>query len=94
MDADWDGNTELGFKCWRKSFGKGHVSVGVGGFQLVSFSFGPDSDYSCSSTRWCYKDAPITPEEAMQSIDKHFARGYTNAGTWSHERQVLARKSY
>ena len=60
----WDGNPDLNLECWRKAFGHGHVSVGIGDFLLVVFSFGADSDWSHSSTRWNYDNPPI-PEEAM-----------------------------
>lgn len=65
---DWDGNTALGYKCWRKSFGHGHVSVGVGGFESIVYSYGRDSDESMSSTRW-RKDVSISEEAAMQQVD-------------------------
>lgn len=67
---DWDGNRSLGLKCWRKSFGRGHVSVGVGDFLSVVFSFGPNSDSSYSSTRWDYDRPPITEVEAMRMVDE------------------------
>ena len=67
---DWDGNSELGYKCWRKSFRGGHVSVGVGEFLTVVFSFGADSDNSYSSTRWNYDQPAITEQEAMDMVDK------------------------
>ena len=47
----WDGNPELGLECWRKSFGRGHVSIGIGDFHLICYSYGPNSDDSISSTR-------------------------------------------
>lgn len=66
---EWDGNPKLGYKCWRKKFGRGHVSVGVGSFLTVAFSYGPNSDDSYSSTRWDYDRPVITEEEAMQMVD-------------------------
>jgi hypothetical protein len=66
---DWDGNTALGYKCWRKSFGKGHVSVGVGEFQTICYSYGANSGDSLSSTRW-RKDGVISEQDAMDAIDK------------------------
>jgi hypothetical protein len=48
---DWDGNPSLKLKCWRKSFGRGNVSVGVGEFMTICYDYGPDSDYSLSATR-------------------------------------------
>lgn len=62
---DWDGNLSLGLKCWRKKFGKGHVSVGVGDFALVSFSYGANSDDSYSAER-----GVMTEIEAMLAIDR------------------------
>jgi len=67
--VDWDGNTALGYKCWRKKFGRGHVSVGIGEFDTVVFSYGANSDDSYSSTRWDYDRPKITPEEAMKMVD-------------------------
>jgi hypothetical protein len=66
---DWDGNTELGYKCYRKSFRKGYVSVGVGEFTKVVFSFGANSSYSFSSTRWRDGKPFLTEIEAMQIVD-------------------------
>ena len=67
---DWDGNTELGYKCYRKSFRNGNVSIGVGEFDLIVYSFGANSDYSMSSTRW-RKNGSITESEAMQLVDNN-----------------------
>jgi hypothetical protein len=69
----WDGNPDLGLKCWRKSFGRGHVSVGIGAFELIVYSHGADSDRSMSSTRRCQKRV-MTEDEAMKMVDK--AGGY------------------
>jgi len=66
---DWDGNPALGYQCYRKSFGKGHVSVGVGDFLTVVFSFGANSDDSYSSTRW-RADGTISEDEAMTQVDE------------------------
>ncbi len=65
---DWDGNTKLGYKCYRKSFGRGHVSVGVGEFTLICYSYGANSEESVSSTRW-REDGNITEIEAMKMVD-------------------------
>lgn len=65
---DWDGNRKLKLKCWRKSFGRGHVSVGVGLFDLIVYSYGPNSDDSISSTRW-RENGTITEEQAMAMVD-------------------------
>ena len=67
----WDGNKDLGYECWRKSFGSRHVSVGIGEFDLVVHSFGASSDKSYSGTRW-RKNGSITEEEAMEIIDKKY----------------------
>jgi hypothetical protein len=69
---DWDGNTELGYKCWRKSFGRGHVSVGVGSFKLIVYSHGANSDESLSSTRIGNQ----TETDAMIIVDRN--KGYHN----------------
>lgn len=61
----WDGNHELNLECWRKSFGSGHVSVGIGDFKLICYSYGPNSDDSMSSTR-----GNMSEEEAMNLVDK------------------------
>jgi hypothetical protein len=60
---------ESEYKCWRKKFGRGHVSVGAGSCLTVVFSYGPDSDDSYSSTRWDYDRPVITEEEAMKMVD-------------------------
>ena len=67
---DWDGNRELGYKCWRKTFGKGHVSVGIGDFTNIVYSYGKSSQDSMSSTRR-RKDGNISEEEAMEIVDKN-----------------------
>lgn len=65
---DWDGNPALKLKCWRKSFGRGYVSIGVGKFDLIAYSYGANSDDSCSSTRW-RAGGTITEHEAMAIVD-------------------------
>jgi hypothetical protein len=65
---DWDGNPDLNYKCWRKSFRRGHVSVGVGDFQLIVYSYGANSDDSCSSTRW-RRAGILTEQQAMALVD-------------------------
>ena len=67
---DWDGNRELGYKCYRKSFKRGYVSVGVGEFTNIVYSYGANSIYSMSSTRW-RKDGNITEQEAMNTVDQN-----------------------
>ena len=74
---DWDGNPELKLKCWRKSFRNGHVSVGVGEFLTVVYSFGANSDFSMSSTRWNYDANPISEEDMKQFVDK--CKGYNGS---------------
>lgn len=67
---DWDGNPALNLKCWRKSFSRGHVSVGVGDFLAIVYSHGANSDESISGTRWRKGKAPITEQEAMGFVDE------------------------
>jgi hypothetical protein len=67
---DWDGNRELGYKCYRKSFGPGHVSVGVGDFTNIVYSYGPNSENSMCSTRW-RETGNISEIEAMRIVDKN-----------------------
>ena len=66
----WDGNPDLKLECWRKSFGNGHVSVGVGEFLSVVFSFGANSGASYCGTRWDYGRPPISEEDAMAAVDR------------------------
>jgi hypothetical protein len=75
---DWDGNRALKLKCWRKSFGRGHVSVGVGTFDLIVYSHGANSDYSlsCTRSRKAYGRPDITEEQAMAIVDRN--KGYHN----------------
>lgn len=70
---DWDGNREMKLKCWRKSFGRGHVSVGVGEFDAIVYSYGPNSDNSLSGTRsrWQYGRPDLTEEQAMAIVDRN-----------------------
>ena len=79
---DWDGNPALGYKCWRKTFGRGHISVGVGDFLLVAFSFGANSDDSYSLTRWNYNRPVITEAEAMETIDKYKKMTHKAPADW------------
>jgi hypothetical protein len=78
---DWDGNTTLGYKCWRKSFGRGHVSVGVGNFDLIVYSHGANSDESLSSTRW-RKNGNISENDAMKIVD-------ANGGYHNHKKNEI-----
>ena len=59
---DWDGC----LKCYRKSFGKGHVSVGYGKFELVVYSHGANSDETLATTR-----VGMTAHEMMEIVDKN-----------------------
>lgn len=67
---EWDGNPALKLKCWRKKFGCGYVSVGVGDFLTVSYSYGANSDDSISSTRWHY-DRIISEKDMMDFVDSN-----------------------
>jgi len=67
---DWDGNPSLNLKCWRKKFGRGKVSIGVGDFCLICYSYGPNSDDSMSGTRR-RKEGDITVEQAMEIVDRN-----------------------
>lgn len=69
----WDGNTELGYMCYRKSFRNGHVSVGVGDFHIVSYSYGPNHEDSYGSTRdrrHSKAGRLLTEQEAMDAVDR------------------------
>lgn len=73
---DWDGNKSLGYKCYRKSFGRGHVSVGIGEFTHIVYSYGASSDNSLSSTRW-RENGNISEQDAMAIVDKN--KGHYNS---------------
>ena len=49
-----------------------HVSVGIGDFDLVVFSYGHNSPNSLSSTRarWQYGLPDLTEREAMEWVDR------------------------
>ena len=66
---DWDGNLELGLKCWRKRFGRGKISVGCGNFTTIVFSFGANSNDSFSGTRWRPDNKTLTEIQAMRLVD-------------------------
>lgn len=76
---NWDGNPALKLKCWRKSFGRGHVSIGVGKFDLIVYSQGANSDSSMSSTRKRshYGRPDQTEDAAKAMVDRN--RGYHNS---------------
>jgi len=67
---DWDGNPDLNYKCWRKKFGGGKVSIGVGEFKTIVYSYGANSDNSMSGTRW-RENGEITVEQAMEIVDRN-----------------------
>ena len=64
----WDGNPSLKLECYRKSFGRGHVSVGIGEFTTIVYNYGANSDNSYSSTRW-RENGNISEQEAMKLVD-------------------------
>lgn len=66
----WDGNPNLNLECWRKSFRRGYVSVGIGAFTSIVYSYGANSDDSLSSTRW-RADGVQTEIEAMNQVDEN-----------------------
>jgi hypothetical protein len=69
--VDWDGNPDLKFQCWRKKFGHGDVSVGVGDFEYIVFSYGANSSDSYSSTRNLVRIGVVLTEmEAMEAVDR------------------------
>lgn len=71
----WDGNPDLGLFCWRKKFGRGHISVGIGEFYSVVYSFGANSDDSFSSTRArAAGEAHCTEEETMREVDRQYSK--------------------
>jgi hypothetical protein len=67
----WDGNPALGYECWRKPFDRGHVSVGVGSFDLIVYSYGASSEDSMSSTRWRGNGVFMSEQEAMDMVDRN-----------------------
>lgn len=68
--VDWEGNPDLGYKCWRKSFPGGHVSIGIGDWKSIVFSYGPNSHNSMTSTRWSLNGV-MSEQEAMEMVDKN-----------------------
>ena len=73
--VSWDGNPELGWRCWRKKFGRGTISVGCGVFPLIVHSFGANSDDSFSSTRIRVQtDTILSEAEAMKETDLWWSR--------------------
>ena len=83
---EWDGNPELKLQCWRKKFGRGHVSVGVGDFHNVTYSYGANSDDSISCTRWRV-DRIISEKEMMDYVD-------SIGGKWRNDKSLKKRTPY
>jgi len=79
----WDGNPAMKLMCWRKKFGRGHVSVGCGKFLDVSFSYGANSDNSFCGTRWDYDRAPISEAEMMRRVDRAKGKNTGPRRTWT-----------
>lgn len=71
----WDGNPALNLRCWRKTFGHGHVSVGIGDFTTIVYSYGANSDNSLSSTR-SRPHYTVNEHAAMEEIDRNGGRHY------------------
>ena len=70
---DWDGNPDLKYKCYRKSFtptGKGYVSIGIGKFTSIVYSYGANSQDSLCSTRW-RANGTISEEKAIKIVDRN-----------------------
>jgi hypothetical protein len=67
---EWDGNHELKLQCYRKKFGRGNVSIGVGEFKTIVYSYGANSEDSLSGTRW-RAEGDITVEQAMDIVDRN-----------------------
>jgi len=67
---EWDLNPDLRHQCYRKYFGKGHVSIGIGNFKHIVYFYGNNSENSISSTRW-RETGDITPEQAMTIVDRN-----------------------
>ena len=68
---NWDGNYNLKLECWRKSFSGGHVSIGIGDFQHIVYSYGPNSDRSLSGTRHRLDGNHQTEEDAKAMVDRN-----------------------
>lgn len=68
---EWDGNPAMNLKCWRKSFSKGNVSIGVGDFKSIVYSHGPNSENSLCGYRG------QSCEEAMEMVDRN--KGFYNS---------------
>jgi hypothetical protein len=70
-EIEWDGNPSMKLRCWRKSFGRGHVSIGIEDFLHIVHSFGASSDRSFSGTRW-RPYGLITVETAKAEVDRKY----------------------
>ena len=79
----WDGNPSLKLECWRKSFGRGHVSVGIGEFLHVVFSYGANSDSSFSGTRWDYDRQPISEADMMRRVERTSGKSTGPNRSWT-----------
>jgi len=79
----WDGCENDNRHCWRKEFGRGHVSIGCGSFLTVVFSYGANSGMSFSSTRWDYDRPTISERDMMDIIDKNKGKSTGASGTWT-----------
>jgi hypothetical protein len=69
----WDGNPSLKLECWRKNFRNGHVSVGIGEFLIICYSYGANSDFSLSGTRW-RKTGIMSERQATKIVDRNDGR--------------------
>ena len=79
----WHGNPAQSRECWRRKFGRGIVYIGIGEFQAVIFSFGPDSEDSFSGTRWNYIHPPYNEEEMKCMVEYQMKLRRLQPGCWS-----------
>lgn len=79
--VQWPFNSIPKKMCWRKKFFGGTIYIGSGDFDIVTFSYGRDSDASFSSTR--RRSNRVVPEaEMMQAIDK-WAKTHKSRYSWT-----------
>lgn len=78
--VDWDGNPEQNYQCLRKSFRGGHVSIGIGEFKSIVYSYGPNHKDSMSSTRSrISQNMPdLTMDQAMNLVDSNNGKYHAN----------------
>lgn len=78
--VDWDGNPEQNYQCLRKSFRRGHVSIGIGEFKSIVYSYGPNHEDSMSSTRSrISQNMPdLTMDQAMNLVDSNNGKYHAN----------------